>query len=55
MFRALNKEEIKEFREYAIQEHKAGDLIRNDIHHPIIVLQSMIIDEKAGIKSNLEM
>lgn len=54
MFRALNKKEIAEFREYARLTHSPGATIQNDVHHPIIVLESMIMDEEVKVESNLK-
>jgi len=54
MFRSLSKEEIKEFRKYARDNHKPGDIIQNSIHHPVIVMESMRIDEENNVESNLE-
>ena len=44
MFRPLTQEEVREFADSAWENHRAGDPIRDEIHHPIYCRECRIIN-----------
>ena len=46
-FRVLNAAETEEFKQWARENHKAGDEVK-DIWHPVIREECKLIDEADG-------
>ena len=44
LFRCLTKEEVREFAESAWENHRAGDPILDEIHHPVYCRECRIIN-----------
>ena len=45
MFRCLTKDEVKEMADAAWENHRAGDSIRDEIHHPVYCRECRIINQ----------
>lgn len=44
LFRCLTKDEVKEMADSAWENHRAGDPIRDEIHHPIYCRECRVIN-----------
>jgi len=49
IFRNLNKEEIKEFKQWARDNHKAGDHFDENLWHPVVIAECKQIDSERNL------